>query len=80
MGLNSGDMIYSRRVDGSGGWVRISGLLKHVTAAGNGWIWGINSYDNIYRMIKPSNNKWIRVNGRLKSKTFKLSQKRGFNL
>ena len=36
-GVNSGDAIYYRPVDGSGGWTRVEGKLIHVSASGNGY-------------------------------------------
>ena len=59
-------MIYKRPVDGSGSWTRLPGALKHVSASGNGYIWGVNSNDDIYKCKKPCNGLWIKVDGKLK--------------
>ena len=39
-GVNSAHNIYKRAADGSGSWIKVSGKLKHVSASGNGYIWG----------------------------------------
>ena len=46
-GVNAAYNIYKRPVDGSGSWTHVTGLLKHVSASGNGYIWGVNRNDNI---------------------------------
>ena len=48
-GVNSADNIWKRPVDGSGDWSLIQGKLKHVSASGNGYIWGVNRNDDIYK-------------------------------
>ena len=42
-GVNCLDHIFRKPVDGSGSWIRIGGSLKHISASGNGYIWGVNS-------------------------------------
>ena len=65
--MNANNYIYKRPVDGSGGsWQLIPGRLKHVSASGNGYIWGVNSNDYIYKCKKPCTGSWINVPGRLK--------------
>ena len=53
-------------MDGSGSWTHIPGKLKHVSASGNGYIWGVNSHDRIYKCKKPCTGRWEGVDGRLK--------------
>ena len=48
-GVNSAYEIWKRPADGSGSWTRIPGALKHVSASGNGYIWGVNTNDNIFK-------------------------------
>ena len=64
-GVNSAYQIFKRPVDGSGGWTRVRGGLKHVTASGNGWIWGVNRHDQIFRCAKPCSGRWYGVPGSL---------------
>ena len=47
--MSSDDNIYKRSADGSGSWQHIAGKLKHVSASGNGYIWGVSSTDQIYK-------------------------------
>ena len=65
-GVNSGDYIYKRPVDGSGSWINIPGRLKHVSASGTSYIWGVNANDQIYKCKKPCTGRWEIVDGRLK--------------
>ena len=65
--VNSKDHIYKRLVDGSDHWKLIPGLLKHVSASGNGYIWGVNSDDIVFKSKKPcTTGGWITVDGCLK--------------
>ena len=48
-GVNSKDHIYKRPVDGSDYWKLIPGLLKHVSASGNGYIWGVKLMQGMRR-------------------------------
>ena len=57
-GVNSGNAIYTRPVDGSGTWRRIPGSLKHVTASGRNEIFGVNNNNNLYRCKKPCIGEW----------------------
>ena len=41
------EQIFKRPADGTGKWQCIPGLLKHVSASGNGYIWGVNKNDAI---------------------------------
>ena len=42
-GVNSGDYIFRRPVNGIGGdWTLVPGSLIHVSASGNGYVWGVN--------------------------------------
>ncbi len=65
-GVNKANQIFKMAADGTGGWRRISGGLKHVSASGNGYIWGVNKNDDIFKCRKPCLGKWIRVGGKLK--------------
>jgi len=53
-------------VDGTGRWILLPGRLTHVSASGNGYIWGVNKYDQIYKCKKPCSGSWEKVNGLLK--------------
>ena len=48
-GVNSKDQIYKPPVDGSDYWKLIPGLLKHVSASGNGYIWGVKLMQGMRR-------------------------------
>ena len=65
-GINKGQQIFKRPVDGSGGWIRINGRLKHMSGSGNGYIWGVISIDHIFKCKKPCTGQWKNVGGRLK--------------
>ena len=70
-GVSEQQNIFKRPVNGSGRWTQItggqiSGGLRHVTASGNGYIWGTNSRDHIYKCAKPCNGQWQHVPGRLR--------------
>ena len=56
----------SSPVDGSGGWTQVPEKLIHVSASGNGYIWGVNRGNNIYKCKKPCTGGWVRVEGLLK--------------
>lgn len=65
-GVTSNGEIFKRPVDGSGAWIKIEGVLKYVSASGNGWIWGVNTKNEIFKRKKSSGDKWERVDGLLK--------------
>ena len=66
-GVNHNDDIYMRPIDGSGDWKHIPGKLIHVSASGNGYIWGTNRANQIYKCKKPcTGSGWQRVDGGLK--------------
>ena len=66
-GVTFQNQIYKRPVDGSGdGWVRVGGYLKHVSASGNGYIWGVNRNDNVYKCKTPCDGEWVQVDRKLK--------------
>ena len=46
-GVNSANQIFKRPVDGSGSWQQIGGLLKHVSASGNGVSTQMTSSSNV---------------------------------
>lgn len=55
------------RKPATGGWKRINGDLKQVSASGKNWIWGVNSNDEIYTCKKPcDDSNWINIPGKLK--------------
>ena len=63
-GVNANHDVYYRPIDGSGEW-----KLKHVSASGNGYMWGVDSKDNIFKCAKPPCHlvgNWIKVDGHLK--------------
>ena len=66
-GVNKNDDIFVRPVDGSGNWRGIPGKLIHVSASGNGYIWGTNRANNIFKCKKPCSggSGWQTVNGAL---------------
>ena len=53
-------------MDGSGGWKGIGGRLKHVSASGNGYVWGVNNDGQIFKCKKPCTGQWKRIGGALK--------------
>ena len=54
------------RKPSSGGWARINGSLKQISAAGKKWLWGVNSGDGIYTCKKPcTDSNWIKIPGGL---------------
>ena len=64
----------------SGGWRRIGGALKQISAAGKDYIWGVNSNDAIFKCKKPcSDNNWISPGGSLKQLTGGESEVWGVN-
>jgi hypothetical protein len=64
--VNTNDNIYVRPIDGSdGSWTQINGKLIHVSASGNGYIWGVNRNHNIYKCKKPCSGSWIKIDGLL---------------
>ena len=67
-GVNKNHDIFVRPVDGSGKWRHIPGKLIHVSASGNGYVWGTNSRHHIFKCTKPCNGgaSWKRVDGGLK--------------
>ena len=66
-GVSKQQQIFKRPVDGSGRWTHeLGGRKRHVTASGNGYIWGTNSGDAIYKCAKPCNGQWQRVPGALR--------------
>ncbi len=66
-GVYSSGSIWKRPVDGSGTkWQEVPGSLKHISASGNGYIWGVNIYDVIYKCKKPCSGDWKLVDGALK--------------
>ena len=55
---------------GSGGWKRINGGLKQISAAGKDYIWGINKDNYIYNCKKPCDDSdWKRISGGLNQLT-----------
>ena len=67
-GVDKQSNIYKRPVDGSGrDWTRVSGDLRHVSASGNGYVWGTDSRDHIFKCAKPCNGQWQRVPGALRN-------------
>ena len=70
-GVTSTNVIYKRPVDGSGSWVPVPGSLTHVSASGNGYIWGVNENivgptNNIIKCKKPCAGHWEDGGGELK--------------
>ena len=56
----------NNRKRATGGWSRINGGLKQISAAGKDWLWGVNSSDQIYTCKKPCNDSnWIKIPGGL---------------
>ena len=58
-GLATNYYIYRKAVDGSGGWSRVGGLLKHITVSGLGYIWGVTSAQNVFSCKKPCRGAWV---------------------
>lgn len=66
-GVNDDGDVFKRPVDGSGSWVLIaSKFLQHVSASGNGYIWGIDKDTKIYKCKKPCSGDFEAVDGSLK--------------
>ena len=69
-GVNANHDVYYRPIDGSGEWQHACDLkLKHVSASGNGFMWGVDSKDSIFKCAKPQCHlvgNWIKVDGHLK--------------
>ena len=70
-GVTSTNDIYKRPVDGSGEWVPVVGSLTHVSASGNGYIWGVNEdavseIYNVFKCKKPCAGDWEEVGGKLR--------------
>ena len=70
-GVTCDNRIYKRPVNGNGSWVQVYGLLTHVSASGNGYIWGVNDNivgptNNIYRCKKPCAGDWEEVEGNMR--------------
>ena len=56
----------NNRKRGGGGWARINGSLKQISAAGKDWIWGVNNNNQIYTCNKPcKDSNWINIPGSL---------------
>ena len=51
-GVGADESIWTRPVDGSGSWQRISGSLKHITV-GHDYLYGVNSNNYFYRCATP---------------------------
>ena len=58
--------VYTRPIDGSGDWQHIPGVLKQVSASGNGFIWGVTNFNNVLKCEKPCTGDWIEVDGSFK--------------
>ena len=66
-GVTSAYAIYKRPVDGSGSsWTLVPGGLKHVSASGNGYLWGVSSNNSIDKCKQPCSGSWIQISGSLK--------------
>ena len=46
--------------------MHVPGALIHVSASGNGYIWGVNKNYQIFKCKKPCNGEWVRIDGGLK--------------
>ena len=59
--------VYSRPVDGSDSWRKISGpgeeIIKYVTASGREVIIGITEGGHVYRCMKPCVGEWEKMEG-----------------
>ena len=65
-GVNAHDGIFMRPIDASCDWKQIPGKLIHVSASGNGYIWGVNRANHIFKCKKPCTGLWVHVGGGLK--------------
>ena len=61
----SGHIFWKHIDDVLGNWVSVPGILKHVSASGNGWIWGVTNTDQVFKCKKPCHGTWIEVDGLL---------------
>ena len=70
--VSSLGFVYKHPVDGSGDWDLVAyitsdpGIIRHVSASGNGWLWAINENKDIYKCKKPCEGLWRQVPGKLK--------------
>lgn len=66
-GVASDNTIWKRPIDDAStkSWQRVPGLLTHVSASGNGYVWAVNKYDHILKCKKPCSGLWIPVPGLL---------------
>jgi hypothetical protein len=56
----------NNRKRSTGGWKRINGALKQISAVGKGWLWGVNNNNQIFTCRKPCNDSnWINIPGGL---------------
>ena len=62
--VNKHHQIFKQPADSTGLWRGVGGILKHVSASGNGYIWGVNANDTIYKCKKPCNGAWVYIHER----------------
>jgi hypothetical protein len=62
-------LIYKQNINRkppTGGWSKINGTLKQISASGKDYLWGVNTNDNIFKCKKPCNDSnWEQVGGSL---------------
>jgi hypothetical protein len=53
-GVANDGAIWKRPVNAFwGSWTYVPGAMKHLSASGNGHIWGVNAYNRVYMCKKP---------------------------
>jgi hypothetical protein len=65
-GINKHGYIYKHKVDGKGGWTRVGGRSRHVSASGHGYIYAIGLDWSIWNCKKPCNGRWKKIPGHAK--------------
>ena len=58
-GTNSANNIFKRSIDGSGNWIKVNGASYHVSASGNGYIWGLGTNYCAWHCKKPCSGAWV---------------------
>ena len=66
-GVANDGAIWKRPVNAFwGSWTYVPGAMKHLSASGNGHIWGVNAYNRVYMCKKPCYGHWNHISGAMK--------------
>lgn len=77
-GVDGVGLIYRKKVDGTGSWVKVDGTAKQVSV-GNGWLWAVTFEDTIMNCRLPCNDGWQKVAGNLMQVDAGISDVWGWN-